>query len=158
MPRQQFPAAGTRSILGISRNKKQGALVLLLHGTLILRPSDEGLPGKPVYRESGRGAQQNSGIDSLTTKNFGGRDRVRTCDPLLAKQVLSQLSYTPILFNLLILPYPSHFTQLACALRWDYFCPLGLIDHIPPRSAARIRHRNACKRQSSSMRNVLPTS
>jgi hypothetical protein len=25
----------------------------------------------------------------------GGRDRVRTCDPLLAKQVLSQLSYTP---------------------------------------------------------------
>ncbi len=28
-------------------------------------------------------------------KRFGGRDRVRTCDPLLAKQVLSQLSYTP---------------------------------------------------------------
>jgi hypothetical protein len=28
-------------------------------------------------------------------KKFGGRDRVRTCDPLLAKQVLSQLSYTP---------------------------------------------------------------
>ena len=26
---------------------------------------------------------------------IGGRDRVRTCDPLLAKQVLSQLSYTP---------------------------------------------------------------
>jgi hypothetical protein len=26
---------------------------------------------------------------------FGGRDRARTCDPLLAKQVLSQLSYTP---------------------------------------------------------------
>jgi hypothetical protein len=25
----------------------------------------------------------------------GGRDRVRTGDPLLAKQVLSQLSYTP---------------------------------------------------------------
>jgi hypothetical protein len=28
-------------------------------------------------------------------KEVGGRDRVRTCDPLLAKQVLSQLSYTP---------------------------------------------------------------
>ena len=28
-------------------------------------------------------------------ESFGGRDRVRTCDPLLAKQVLSQLSYTP---------------------------------------------------------------
>ena len=28
---------------------------------------------------------------------FGGDERVRTDDPLLAKQVLSQLSYTPIL-------------------------------------------------------------
>jgi hypothetical protein len=28
-------------------------------------------------------------------EEVGGRDRVRTCDPLLAKQVLSQLSYTP---------------------------------------------------------------
>jgi hypothetical protein len=28
-------------------------------------------------------------------QNFGGRDRDRTGDPLLAKQVLSQLSYTP---------------------------------------------------------------
>ena len=27
---------------------------------------------------------------------FGGDKRVRTADPLLAKQVLSQLSYTPI--------------------------------------------------------------
>ncbi len=27
---------------------------------------------------------------------FGGDERVRTDDPLLAKQVLSQLSYTPI--------------------------------------------------------------
>jgi hypothetical protein len=32
-------------------------------------------------------------------KKFGGRDRVRTCDPLLAKQVLSQLSYTPTVRN-----------------------------------------------------------
>ncbi len=30
-------------------------------------------------------------------RKVGGRDRVRTCDPLLAKQVLSQLSYAPIL-------------------------------------------------------------
>ena len=28
-------------------------------------------------------------------KKVGGRDRDRTGDPLLAKQVLSQLSYTP---------------------------------------------------------------
>ena|SRR5271156_507722 len=30
-----------------------------------------------------------------TKEKFGGRDRDRTGDPLLAKQVLSQLSYTP---------------------------------------------------------------
>jgi hypothetical protein len=29
------------------------------------------------------------------SKKVGGRDRDRTGDPLLAKQVLSQLSYTP---------------------------------------------------------------
>ena len=28
--------------------------------------------------------------------SFGGDERVRTDDPLLAKQVLSQLSYTPV--------------------------------------------------------------
>ena len=32
---------------------------------------------------------------------YGGRDRVRTCDPLLAKQVLSQLSYTPTVNDLI---------------------------------------------------------
>ena len=31
----------------------------------------------------------------LVLKRFGGRGRDRTGDPLLAKQVLSQLSYTP---------------------------------------------------------------
>ena len=31
--------------------------------------------------------------------SFGGDERVRTDDPLLAKQVLSQLSYTPIFFS-----------------------------------------------------------
>ena len=30
-----------------------------------------------------------------TREGIGGRDRDRTGDPLLAKQVLSQLSYTP---------------------------------------------------------------
>ena len=29
---------------------------------------------------------------------FGGDERDRTADPLLARQVLSQLSYTPILW------------------------------------------------------------
>ena len=31
-----------------------------------------------------------------TTKVFGGGKRIRTDDPLLAKQVLYQLSYTPV--------------------------------------------------------------
>jgi hypothetical protein len=40
--------------------------------------------------------------NSINTKEkFGGRDRDRTGDPLLAKQVLSQLSYTPILVTVL---------------------------------------------------------
>ena len=32
----------------------------------------------------------------LTSILFGGDERNRTADPLLARQVLSQLSYTPI--------------------------------------------------------------
>jgi hypothetical protein len=40
----------------------------------------------------------------------GGRDRVRTCDPLLAKQVLSQLSYTPT-FNNIILEHLAPFEK-----------------------------------------------
>lgn len=32
---------------------------------------------------------------SLDTKRIGGAERDRTADPLLAKQVLSQLSYSP---------------------------------------------------------------
>ena len=43
-------------------------------------------------RNRGRGEFDNF---IAVTGKVGGRDRVRTCDPLLAKQVLSQLSYTP---------------------------------------------------------------
>ena len=35
----------------------------------------------------------------ITQKNFGGDERDRTADPLLARQVLSQLSYAPMLFD-----------------------------------------------------------
>ena len=31
-----------------------------------------------------------------TNRSFGGAERDRTADPLLAKQVLSQLSYSPV--------------------------------------------------------------
>ncbi len=34
-------------------------------------------------------------IPQFNTKRFGGAERDRTADPLLAKQVLSQLSYSP---------------------------------------------------------------
>ncbi len=41
----------------------------------------------------------------------GGDERVRTADPLLARQVLSQLSYTPSFFSLKskeIFPLKNH--------------------------------------------------
>ena len=53
----------------------------------------------------------------------GGGKRVRTADPLLAKQVLYQLSYTPInrLLGLrLASPWRTRFSEderLSCALR-----------------------------------------
>ncbi len=41
-------------------------------------------------------------------EEIGGRGRDRTGDPLLAKQVLSQLSYTPIVrFTLILKHFPS---------------------------------------------------
>src|SRR6266436_8852894 len=42
---------------------------------------------------------------SFTVKRIGGRDRDRTGDPLLAKQVLSQLSYTPTVGTTYILKH-----------------------------------------------------
>jgi hypothetical protein len=41
----------------------------------------------------------------FAVRKFGGRDRDRTGDPLLAKQVLSQLSYTPTAKVTLILKH-----------------------------------------------------
>ena len=34
--------------------------------------------------------------DILADVFFGGNNRARTCDPLLVRQVLSQLSYAPV--------------------------------------------------------------
>jgi hypothetical protein len=36
------------------------------------------------------------GVERFSPKQVGGADRDRTGDPLLAKQVLSQLSYSPL--------------------------------------------------------------
>jgi hypothetical protein len=40
-------------------------------------------------------------LSSLQSAKIGGRDRDRTCDLMLAKHALSQLSYTPILATIL---------------------------------------------------------
>ena len=42
---------------------------------------------------------------------YGGDERVRTADPLLAKQVLSQLSYTPVLVKCLPCAYSFEHPQ-----------------------------------------------
>ena len=35
------------------------------------------------------------GCNPCVSQGFGGRNRARTCDPLLVRQVLCQLSYSP---------------------------------------------------------------
>ena len=44
---------------------------------------------------AGKGYESESRLVAVEIGEVGGRDRDRTGDPLLAKQVLSQLSYTP---------------------------------------------------------------
>jgi hypothetical protein len=52
-------------------------------------------------------------INSIAAKEkFGGREEIRTPDPLLAKQVLSQLSYTPTVETTFILRHLPSFRKL----------------------------------------------
>ena len=69
-------------------------------------------------------------------KKIGGREEIRTPDPLLAKQVLSQLSYTPSEETLLILKHFPIFCSplfvvfgLNRAFTVHLFVPLHLLDH-----------------------------
>ena len=39
-------------------------------------------------------------VNENSSKSYGGAERDRTVDPLLAKQVLSQLSYSPIVISI----------------------------------------------------------
>ena len=73
----------------------------------------------------------------LKRKN-GGDKRDRTVDPLLAKQVLSQLSYTPIFRR----PAPSKLNNVS------YFAPLQTSDL---RIAGVTLSRCACSRRSLSL-------
>ena len=43
-------------------------------------------------------AQGKKRVSEVYYRDFGGAERDRTADPLLAKQVLSQLSYSPNLY------------------------------------------------------------
>ena len=60
-------------------------LIIVLVGSSGLEP--------PTSRLSG---VRSNHLSYEPTIVFGGDERVRTADPLLAKQVLSRLSYTPI--------------------------------------------------------------
>ncbi len=55
--------------------------------------ASQGQRPAPIIRRPVRSAAS-KGCDSVRTK-YGGAERDRTADPLLAKQVLSQLSYSP---------------------------------------------------------------
>jgi hypothetical protein len=75
---------------------------------------------------------------SLKVKKIGGRGRVRTGDPLLAKQVLSQLSYTPTVGTTLILKHFSRFQNpFLRILGVPHFCFILLrcFDQRPSRNS-----------------------
>ena len=72
------------------------------------RTTDTGIFSPLLYRLSYKGkwrsgtgsnrrplAWQASVLTSWTTGPYGGNNRARTCDPLLVRQMLSQLSYAP---------------------------------------------------------------
>ena len=59
-------------------------------------------------------------MDKQLTSGFGGRGRARTGDPLLAKQVLSQLSYTPTVGVAFILKHFSAARKLTRSHGFPY--------------------------------------
>jgi hypothetical protein len=65
-------------------------------------------------------------------EKIGGRDRVRTCDPLLAKQVLSQLSYTPTV----AIAINSNASAAVREHRNPTICLIGLDSRSKARSAS----------------------
>ncbi len=52
--------------------------------------------GRQTTGDAPRARKAKASSASLNTNRIGGAERDRTADPLLAKQVLSQLSYSPI--------------------------------------------------------------
>ena len=61
----------------------------------------------PTSRLSGVRSNQLSYKPILKSFDFSGDEEIRTLDPLLARQVLSQLSYTPMDLAATCSPTPS---------------------------------------------------
>jgi hypothetical protein len=59
-------------------------------------------------------AMQFSKNNFLLKNNFGGDERARTADPLRARQVLSQLSYTPIIQEARVQRQEARNTTSSC--------------------------------------------
>lgn len=76
---------------------------------------------------------------SLDTNRFGGAERDRTADPLLAKQVLSQLSYSPIssiapnFFGVRQLPRHRSFPAAPCVAKRRSMVGPGRLELPTPR-------------------------
>ena len=78
--------------------------------------------------------------DSFTLRFFcelrslGGDDGIRTHDPLLAGQVLSQLSYTPILLGFAFSPFFSHWSGLLHSMT------VSALSYLPVQSPVKYFH------------------
>ena len=71
----------------------------------------------PTSRLSGVRSNQLSYKPILKSFDFSGDEEIRTLDPLLARQVLSQLSYTPV----------WNYSLSANGLKWTRTIDLTLI-------------------------------
>ena len=65
----------------------------------------------------------------VNLKFTGGDDGIRTHDPLLAGQVLSQLSYTPILIKWFVVSSPFLVDLSTGRPKWTRTTDLVLIRH-----------------------------
>ena len=76
----------------------------------------------PTSRLSGVRSNQLSYKPILKSFDFSGDEEIRTLDPLLARQVLSQLSYTPTALQIL-----NCFKYETGGLKWTRTTDLTLI-------------------------------
>ena len=84
----------------------------------------------PTSRLSGVRSNQLSYKPILKSFDFSGDEEIRTLDPLLARQVLSQLSYTPTDAGLPFFqgnPYILFDGHLSSGLKWTRTTDLTLI-------------------------------